>query len=81
MSRSFTRGLVRIAAALLLGSLSACAAGAAQTPVQAPPPAVEPRTEAQPAERRDRPPKLIAPPPAYGNRVVMARAPGQAGRF
>jgi hypothetical protein len=24
---------------------------------------------------KERPPKLIAPPPAYGNKIVMAAAP------
>jgi hypothetical protein len=37
---------------------------------------VDPETRAQPRQKET--PRLIAPPPAYGNKVVMASA-GQAG--
>lgn len=38
-----------------------------------PPPPAEPRTRLEvPDEEQE--PKLIAPPPAYGNKVVMAKA-------
>ncbi|MEZ4229313.1 MAG: hypothetical protein R3B89_09120 [Polyangiaceae bacterium] len=55
--------------ALCLGS--GCAASQPPSP-KAPPRAIEPRTEYDsPSEV----PEHLAPPPAYGNKVVMARAP------
>jgi hypothetical protein len=75
LARFFT--LVAFAIAL---SPAACgmreSAGAAS-----PPPAVpQPQTEVTP-ERGDAPPKLIAPPPAYGNKVVLAKARERAARL
>ncbi|HEY6557386.1 MAG TPA: hypothetical protein VI072_08935 [Polyangiaceae bacterium] len=46
-----------------------------------PPPAVpQPQTEVT-RERGDVPPKLIAPPPAYGNKVVLAKVRERAQRL
>ncbi len=62
---------------LLLGLVAlatACGKGAME------PPKVAPRGEQQTeAPRRLEPlrPRLIAPPPAYGNKVVMAKVPGR----
>jgi len=50
----------------LLAALSACAAGAERPARPAP---VEAETR---LERRPRAPKILAPPPAYGNKIVMA---------
>jgi hypothetical protein len=53
--------------------LFGCGASA-PTRVQAPPRAVDVETRANPGpRRRDQPPPLVAPPPAYGNKIVMAR--------
>jgi len=53
--------------------LTACGASA-PAPVKAPPRAVDVETRAVPSpRRRDLPPRLIAPPPAYGNKIVMAQ--------
>jgi len=41
-------------------------------PAKAPPP-VDPETRVVPEKEEERP-RLIAPPPAYGNRVVLAQA-------
>lgn len=53
--------------ALCLGS--GCATSTPPSPKE-PPRAIEPRTENQPARRT---PEHLAPPPAYGNKIVMAR--------
>ena len=54
----------------LLGAATGC--GASATPEPAVLPHEAPQTRAP--RRHERPlPRLIAPPPAYGNRVVMAR--------
>jgi hypothetical protein len=45
-----------------------------------PPAAPGPQTEVT-RERGDAPPKLIAPPPAYGNKVVLAKARERAARL
>lgn len=55
-------------------TLCACAQRAVQRPAEPPPRALEPRTEVTPKERTRRGPELIAPPPAYGNKIVMAKA-------
>jgi hypothetical protein len=48
---------------------------------ETPPAAVpQPQTEVT-RERGDAPPKLIAPPPAYGNKVVLATARSRASRL
>jgi hypothetical protein len=68
MRRVFALTLV-LAAAVAGG----CGAAAVPRAAEPPPPASEPRTRADPTETET--PKLIAPPPAYGNKVVMAQGP------
>jgi hypothetical protein len=51
-----------------------CGSGAVRAP-ETPPKPVDPETR---VERHRKDPRLIAPPPAYGNKVVMASV-GQAG--
>ena len=60
---------------LSLAALAVGCGGGALSEPKAPPP-VDPETRAQPRQKDD--PRLIAPPPAYGNKVVMAST-GQAG--
>lgn len=43
--------------------------------MEAPPPVVDPQTRATPRTEIE-PPNLIAPPPAYGNKIVMAGGSG-----
>ena len=62
------------AAALLLG----CGQGAVSAP-QAPPRDVE--TRVLPRRPMLEVPRLLAPPPAYGNKIVMAQAEPRAPRF
>lgn len=50
--------------------------GPASPPAAAP----QPQTEVTP-QRGDAPPKLIAPPPAYGNKVVLARGGATSTRL
>jgi len=61
--------------AVALG-LSGCAGGAVTAPK---PPARLPEKETRAAPTRqqtpEEPPALIAPPPAYGNKIVMAGGP------
>jgi hypothetical protein len=53
--------------------LSTACGASAPAAVQAPPRAIDVETRATPSPRpRDLPPALVAPPPAYGNKVVMA---------
>lgn len=62
-----------IAAATATMLLTACSASA-PAPVKAPPRTVDVETRAVPGpRRRDLPPPLVAPPPAYGNKIVMAQ--------
>ncbi len=62
-----------LAAATAMLLSPACGA-ATPAPVQAPPRAVDVETRATPSpRRRDLPPALVAPPPAYGNKIVMAQ--------
>jgi hypothetical protein len=60
-----------LSAVLVAIALSGCVASGGQ-PAKPPPP-VNPETRVTP-ERRSEPPTLIAPPPAYGNKIVMAGA-------
>jgi hypothetical protein len=61
------------AAATATMLLTACGASA-PAPVKAPPRAIDVETRAVPSPgRRDLPPPLVAPPPAYGNKIVMAQ--------
>jgi hypothetical protein len=53
----------------------ACGTGAVRAP-ETPPRPVDPETRVQPIQKDA--PRLIAPPPAYGNKVVMASA-GRTG--
>lgn len=59
---------------LAAGVATACGGGAIPRPAEPPPPVSEPRTRVDRAPETETP-KLIAPPPAYGNKVVMAKAP------
>jgi hypothetical protein len=59
-----------LSATLVAFALSGCVASSGQ-PAKPPPP-VNPETRVTP-ERSERP-TLIAPPPAYGNKIVMAAA-------
>jgi glucose/arabinose dehydrogenase len=62
-----------LSAALVAVTLMGCGARSAQ-PAKPPPP-VNPETRVNPErkEQQEQPP-LIAPPPAYGNKIVMAAA-------
>jgi hypothetical protein len=60
--------------------VAGCAAQAATPPSTPRDPAELPQTEVAPREREPAP-KLLAPPPAYGNKIVMARARTQAKRL
>lgn len=58
-------------AVMTLLTFGACASRTVRAP-QPPDDDAAPRTEAPaPRDRRDLTPRLIAPPPAYGNKVVM----------
>jgi hypothetical protein len=62
-----------IAAAAATMFATGCGASA-PAPVKAPPRVVDVETRATPSpRRRDLPPPLVAPPPAYGNKIVMAQ--------
>jgi len=67
-SFSFRLGAVALAIALY-----GCSAELTAQPAKPPPRVIEPRTEVAPA--REEQPKLIAPPPAYGHKIVMAKGP------
>lgn len=62
--------------------LLGCGAGAEQA-AKRPPKLPEKETRAAPSEpeRPEQPPRLIAPPPAYGNKIVMAEAPSKVLRY
>ncbi|MFO0565399.1 MAG: hypothetical protein U0263_07040 [Polyangiaceae bacterium] len=62
--------LVRSSLLLLGAALVGCAA--TRPPEPAPPPPPEIRTRFDRPERDQDAPELIAPPPAYGNKVVLA---------
>ncbi|HMJ13468.1 MAG TPA: hypothetical protein VK524_18745 [Polyangiaceae bacterium] len=68
-----------IALASLLGSSAACGVRHTAGPASPPPEVPQPQTEVR-GQRGDAPPKLIAPPPAYGNKVVLASARTNAGK-
>jgi hypothetical protein len=60
---------------LVAASLLGCASQSTP-PAEAP---LRPVTQMQTPRQKERPrPRLIAPPPAYGNKVVMARAETRA---
>lgn len=76
---SYVFGMMR-RVLLFLVLAAATLAGCASTRVpepKPPPPASEPRTRVDPPD--DQTPKLIAPPPAYGNKVVLARGTSDPG--
>lgn len=58
--------------ALMLVSALAWGCATTTPPAPKPPPPAEPRTRVDQPEPREEQPKLIAPPPAYGNKVVLA---------
>jgi hypothetical protein len=60
------------AAALAMGC-----AGGMKPPAETPPRPVDPQTQVTPRHEQQ-PPRLIAPPPAYGNKIVMAGGSGPA---
>jgi hypothetical protein len=61
-----------IAAATATMLLTACGAST-PAPVKAPPRSIDVETRAVPSPRRRDLPTLVAPPPAYGNKIVMAQ--------
>jgi len=67
---------VLLATLFVLGAASACAS---QPVPPAKPPLVDAETQLTAPRRRDKandpPPRIIAPPPAYGNKIVMAGEP------
>lgn len=52
--------------------LSACANVSTLPPPEPPPRAQKSRSQATPKQTQEDPPELVAPPPAYGNKVVLA---------
>lgn len=66
-----TRAFRVLSALAVAAWLTGCGGAVTPRPVAPLPPQMQPRTEVTPQQRR---PKLIAPPPAYGNKIVMARA-------
>jgi hypothetical protein len=65
-------------AALLLAIPLGCGGSSLPQPVEPPARTEEPRTEVRP-EAQQGPPELVAPPPAYGNKVVTARRHADGG--
>jgi hypothetical protein len=61
-----------IAAATATMLLTACGSSAPAL-VKAPPRSIDVETRAAPSPRRRDLPTLVAPPPAYGNKIVMAQ--------
>jgi hypothetical protein len=70
--RRFIANVVLVSLGALVGG---CGSGAVR-PAEGPPKPVDPETRVQPRQKDA--PRLIAPPPAYGNKVVMASA-GKSG--
>ncbi|HEX4474314.1 MAG TPA: hypothetical protein VH142_04500 [Polyangiaceae bacterium] len=60
--------------ALLITATGIAGCGAATTEGRRPPSPANEQT-IRGVRVKERPPKLIAPPPAYGNKIVMAAAP------
>jgi len=60
--------------ALLIATTGSAGCGAATTEGRRPPSPANEQT-IRGVRLKERPPKLIAPPPAYGNKIVMAAAP------
>jgi len=59
--------LLRLVPVVLITALSGCGTRAGNAPRTA-----APDTRTSRTLKRDEPVKLIAPPPAYGNKIVMA---------
>ncbi|HEY6725763.1 MAG TPA: hypothetical protein VI197_17130 [Polyangiaceae bacterium] len=60
---------------VILGALfgvSGCAGANMPPPAQPPPRLQKSRSQATPKQAPQHPPELVAPPPAYGNKVVLA---------
>lgn len=77
--------MARLVASLVLVVIAACetacGAGGVTRTVRPPAPA-NAETRRAPRPREPQPPPLIAPPPAYGNKIVLADAPvAKARRF
>lgn len=68
------QALLFTSALLLALGLAACGGAATSLPAQPPPQQSQPRTEVT-APEQEPSPRLIAPPPAYGNKIVMAQGP------
>jgi hypothetical protein len=66
------RPFLTLVAALLSALPLACGSSTVPKPVEPPPRVEEPRTEVHPPTAEPDNPNLVAPPPAYGNKVVMA---------
>jgi hypothetical protein len=64
---------------VLCAALFTACSNVTQVPAKAPPP-IDPETRVVPQKEEERP-RLIAPPPAYGNRVVLATAKRRHGAF
>jgi hypothetical protein len=62
--------LRRLVPVVLVTALFGCGAGAGNAPR-----AAAPDTRTSRTQKREDPVKLIAPPPAYGNKIVMAEPP------
>ena len=68
--------------AVLFGVLAtACGGKAVPVPESPPPRVIEPSTLADPSIESEPAPPLVAPPPAYGNKVVLARESGTSTAF
>jgi hypothetical protein len=66
--------LASVSLAVLFGVLAtACGGKAVPVPETPPPRVTEPSTLADPKPAEPEPAPLVAPPPAYGNKVVLAR--------
>jgi hypothetical protein len=72
--KEVTRAIKTLASSLATAALLlplACGQGALPAPKPAPQADIE--TRATPLKQQRELPRLIAPPPAYGNKIVMAR--------
>lgn len=66
-------------AVVLAATFFMACSSATKVPAKAPPP-VDPETRVIPEKEEERP-RLIAPPPAYGNRVVLAKSRQEPAKF
>jgi len=67
-------GLCVVSALALSLACGACGQGSLSAPQ---PPARDVETRIVPPRRHPEIPRLIAPPPAYGNKIVLAHADGE----